>query len=370
MKHPRFLIAAPSSGSGKTTVTCGILQALVDRGMKVSSFKCGPDYIDPMFHSRVIGTESKNLDAFFCDNNLLRYLFARSAEETDVSVIEGVMGFYDGISIASSEASSYDVAKIMKAPVILVVDCKGASVSCIPMIKGFVDYVGDNNIKGVILNRMSKHVHDGLKTAIEEQTGIEVIGYIPKLDDIAVESRHLGLVMPDEIVMLKEKLSGLAEVLEETLNIDRLIELAENVEDLEYDKPSFGKLDGTVRIGLARDEAFCFTYEDNLSLLKDCGAEIVEFSPLNDEKLPDDIHGLIFSGGYPELHGEKLGRNASMLKDIKEKLDGGMPCLAESGGFMYLHEELEGIDGKMYRMVGFVKGKCTHSGKQIGRAHV
>lgn len=363
MKHPRFLIAAPSSGSGKTTVTCGILQALVDRGMKVSSFKCGPDYIDPMFHSRVIGTESKNLDAFFCDNNLLRYLFARSAEETDISVIEGVMGFYDGISIASSEASSYDVAKIMKAPVILVVDCKGASVSCIPIIKGFVDYVGDNNIKGVILNRMSKHVHDGLKTAIEEQTGIEVIGYVPKLDDIAVESRHLGLVMPDEIVMLKEKLSGLAGVLEKTLNIDRLIELAENVEDLEYDKPSFGKLDGTVRIGLARDEAFCFTYEDNLSLLKDCGAEIVEFSPLNDEKLPDDIHGLIFSGGYPELHGEKLGRNASMLKDIKEKLDGGMPCLAESGGFMYLHEELEGIDGKMYRMVGFVKGKCTHSGK-------
>ncbi len=363
MKHPRFLIAAPSSGSGKTTVTCGILQALVDRGLKVSSFKCGPDYIDPMFHGRVIGTKSKNLDAFFCDDNLLKYLFARSADETDISVIEGVMGFYDGISITSSEASSYDVAGKMKAPVILVVDCKGASVSCIPMIKGFADYVENSNIKGVILNRMSKHVYEGLKTMIEEQTGAEVIGYVPRLDDIAIESRHLGLVMPDEVVMLKEKLSKLAKVLEETIDIQRLIQIANDVENLEWEEPSFNRLNNKIRIGLARDDAFCFTYEDNVSLLKDCGAEIVEFSPLNDEKLPEDIHGLIFSGGYPELHGEKLSTNKPMLKDIRGKLDAGMPCMAESGGFMYLHEELEGIDGKMYPMVGFVKGRCFHAGK-------
>ena len=363
MKHPRFLLAAPSSGSGKTMITCGILQALVDRGLKVSSFKCGPDYIDPMFHGRVIGTKSKNLDAFFCDDNLMRYLFARSADETDISVIEGVMGFYDGISIASSDASSYDVAKKMKAPAILIVNCKGASVSCVPMIKGFVDYTEDNTIKGVILNRMSKHVYEGLKPVIEEETGVEVIGYVPRLDDIAVESRHLGLVMPHEVIMLREKLSELAKILEETLDIDRLIELAGDVDDLEWEEPSFRKLDGKVRIGLARDDAFCFTYEDNVSLLEECGAEIVEFSPLDDGKLPENIHGLIFSGGYPELHGERLSGNKSMLTDIKEKLDAGMPCMAESGGFMYLHEELEGIGGEMHRMVGFINGKCEHKGK-------
>ena len=363
MTCPRFLIAAPSSGSGKTTVTCGILQALVDRGLKVSSFKCGPDYIDPMFHGKVIGTKSKNLDSFFCDDNLLRYLFVKSAKDTDISVIEGVMGFYDGIGITSTEASSHDVSKKMKSPAILVVDCKGASISCIPIIKGFRDYIENNNIKGVILNRMSEHVYNGLKPIIEKETGVEVIGYVPSLSDIAIESRHLGLVLPDEVVMLKEKLSELARVFEKTLDIDRLIEIANTAEDLEFEQPLFDKLENKVKIGLAHDDAFCFTYEDNVSLLKECGAEIVEFSPLNDSELPDGIQGLIFSGGYPELHAEKLSENKSMLSAIKEKLESGLPCMAESGGFMYLHNELEGIDGKTYPMVGFVKGKCSHMGK-------
>lgn len=363
MSHPRFLIAAPSSGSGKTMVTCGILQALVDRGLKVSSFKCGPDFIDPMFHGKVIGTKSKNLDAFFCDEELMRYLFARSADETDISVIEGVMGFYDGIGITSSEASSHDVANKMSSPVILVIDCKGASVSCIPVIKGFAEYIEDNNIKGVILNRMSKYVYEGLKPVIEKQTGVEVIGYVPRLDEIAVESRHLGLIMPDEVIMLREKLSKLAKVLEDTLDIDRLIEIANDVEELEYSEPSFNKLENKVRIGLAYDDAFCFNYEDNVSLLEDCGAEIIKFSPLKDKKLPEGIHGLLLSGGYPELHGKELSENKSLLKDIRRKLEDGMPCMAEGGGFMYLHEELEGIDGKMHPMVGFVKGTCYHTGK-------
>ena len=197
MNLPRFLIAAPSSGSGKTMVTCGILQALKDRGLEVASFKCGPDYIDPMFHSRVIGTRSRNLDAYFCDDDVLKYLFSRSADGMDISVIEGVMGFYDGISINSIEASSHDVSKRLDVPVILVMDCKGASLSCVPVIKGFSEFIKGNNIKGVILNRMSEHVYKGLRVLIENETGVEVIGYVPRLNDLVIESRQLGLVMPD-----------------------------------------------------------------------------------------------------------------------------------------------------------------------------
>lgn len=363
MNLPRFLIAAPSSGSGKTMVTCGILQALKDRGLEVASFKCGPDYIDPMFHSRVIGTRSRNLDAYFCDDDVLKYLFSRSADGMDISVIEGVMGFYDGISINSIEASSHDVSKRLDVPVILVMDCKGASLSCVPVIKGFSEFIKGNNIKGVILNRMSEHVYKGLKVLIEKETGVEVIGYVPRLNDLVIESRQLGLVMPDEVVMLREKLSDLAKVLEDTLDIDRLLEIARDVPDMKVKEPVIKKLDQRVKIGLAEDEAFCFTYEDNIELLERCGAEIVRFSPIRDETLPEGIQGLILPGGYPEMHARELSDNRRMLEDIRKKLEDGMPCLAESGGFMYLHENLECGDDTLWPMVGYIKGKCFDNGK-------
>lgn len=363
MKLPRLLIAAPSSGSGKTMVTCGILQALKDRGLKVASFKCGPDYIDPMFHSRVIGTRSKNLDAYFCEDDVLRYLFSRSAEGMDISIIEGVMGFYDGVSVDSIKASSHDVSKKLNASVILVIDCKGASISCVPVIKGFSEFVEGNNIKGIVLNRMSEHVYEGLKSVIEKETGVEVIGYVPRLNDLVIESRQLGLIMPDEVVMLKEKLSDLAKVLEDTLDIDRLIEIACQAPDMEVEMPVIERLDGKVKIGLADDKAFCFTYEDNLELLERCGAEIVRFSPMNDEGLPEDIQGLVISGGYPEMYLEELSGNRPMLEDIRNRLNEGMPCLAESGGFMYLHEYLEDKDGTLWPMVGYIEGRCFDNGR-------
>ena len=193
MSLPRFLIAAPASGSGKTLITCGILQALVNRGMKVASFKCGPDYIDPMFHSRVIGTKSKNLDAFFVDENILRYLFARTAQENDISVIEGVMGFYDGNSVLSMEASSHDVSRKLDAPVILLINSKGASISNLATLKGFLNFT-ENNIKGVIFNQMSQKVFDMIKPEVEK-LGIKAIGYVPKVSHLILESRHLGLVL-------------------------------------------------------------------------------------------------------------------------------------------------------------------------------
>ena len=360
MTIPRFLIAAPASGSGKTLITCGILQALVNRGMKVASFKCGPDYIDPMFHSRVIGTRSKNLDAYFVGTDTLRYLFARTAEENDISVIEGVMGFYDGNSVLSTDASSHDVSRKLEAPVILLLNSKGASISNLATLKGFMEF-RENNIRGVIFNQMSQRVFEAIRPEVEK-LGIKAIGYVPKVSHLVLESRHLGLVLPNEIDELKDKLNQLAEVLEESLDIDLLLELANSAPELEYKVPEVKRIERPVRIGLAQDDVFCFTYEDNIEILRRMGAEIVEFSPLNDSQLPD-VDAIILSGGYPELHADRLCSNAPMLKAIRDRIADGMPCLAECGGFMYLHERLQDADGKMHDSCGAIKGEVKNSGK-------
>ena len=360
MSLPRFLIAAPASGSGKTLITCGILQALVNRGLKVASFKCGPDYIDPMFHSRVIGTRSKNLDAYFVGEDTLRYLFARTAEENDISVIEGVMGYYDGTTIAGTEASSCDVSLKLGAPTVLLINSRGASISTLATLKGFCTF-RENNIKGVIFNQMAEKVFEMLRPEVEAM-GLKAIGYVPKVSHLVLESRHLGLVLPSEIAELKDKLNQLAEILEKSLDIDMLLEMASSAPDLEYSAPEVRRIDGTVRIGVAADETFCFTYEDNIELLRRCGAEIVEFSPMSDPKLPD-VDGIVLSGGYPELHADALESNTSMLQDIKEKVGAGLPCIAECGGFMYLHERMEDSDGRMRNMCGVIPGEVRNTGK-------
>ena len=360
MRLPRFMIAAPASGSGKTLVTCGILQALVNRGLKVASFKCGPDYIDPMFHSRVIGARSKNLDAYFVGEDTLRYLFGRTAETCDISVVEGVMGFYDGMGITDSSASSHDVSQKLDIPVVLLLNCRGASLSVVPMLKGFLEF-RPNNIKGVIFNNMSQRVYEEIAPLAREM-GVETVGYVPKVSDLVLESRHLGLVLPSEIEELKDKLNRLAEVLEGTLDIDLLMSIAGSAPEMEYSAPEVRRIDGKVRIGLAADETFCFTYEDNIELLERCGAEIVRFSPMTDQRLPD-VDGIVLSGGYPELHSAELESNAPMLDDIREKVAGGMPCIAECGGFMYLHDEMEDSDGNMHRMCGVIHGSVRNTGR-------
>ena len=237
-----------------------------------------------MFHSRVIGARSKNLDAFFCDDPTLRYLFGRTAETCDISVVEGVMGFYDGISILSSEASSYDVSQRLDIPVVLLLNCRGASMSVLPMLKGFLEF-RPNNIRGVIFNNMSQRVYETIAPAAREM-GVEPIGYVPKVSDLVLESRHLGLVLPSEIEELKDKLNRLADVLEGTLDIDLLVRIASQAPDLRYEAPAVRRIKGDVRIGLADDDTFCFTYEDNVELLERCGAEIVRFSPMRDPILP------------------------------------------------------------------------------------
>lgn len=362
----RIMFSAVSSGSGKTLITCGILQALINRGLKTASFKCGPDYIDPMFHSKVIGAKSRNLDSFFADENIVRYLLEKNSKDMDISVMEGVMGFYDGLGGISKKASSYDVARITKTPVVLIINAKGMSLSVLPIIKGFMEYARYSNIQGVILNKMSKMIYGDIKKLIEEELDIKVIGYVPDVKELTIESRHLGLVKPDEVVNLKDKLNSLAEILEETLEIDEIIKLANSTEELEYTKPEIKTVEGKVKIAVARDEAFCFYYEDNLELLKEMGAEITYISPLKDKDFPEDVDGLILGGGYPELYAKTLSENISFLKYLNKKIKEGLPCIAECGGFMYLNNSLEDKEGNKYKMAEILNGE-SYKTERLGR---
>jgi len=360
MNIPRVMFAAPASGSGKTLITCGILQALVNRKMKVSSFKCGPDFIDPKFHERVIGTTSGNIDLFLAGTETSKYLFGRTAEHSDISVVEGVMGFYDGIG-NTIDASSYDVSSKLNIPVVLVVDGRGSSTSAAATAKGFLEF-RKNNIKGVIINNTNEKVYQGLKPIIEKELGLKAIGYVPKVKELVIESRHLGLIMPHEIDALKEKLMKLAETLERTLDIDEIVHIASSAGEFSYKAPKFPKK-VKVRIGVAKDDCFCFIYNNNIELLERLGAEIVYFSPLHDKQIPKDIGGLIIPGGYPELFADALSRNKKMLADIERSVQNGIPCMAESGGFMYLHKELEDAAGKYHKMAGVIDGRAFRTEK-------
>lgn len=359
------MLAAPASGSGKTLITCGILQALVNRGYRVASFKCGPDYIDPMFHSRVIGTRSGNLDTFFTEWDTTRYLFGRVAEEYEISVVEGVMGYYDGVAGISTRASSSDVAKALDMPVVLIINCQGMSMSMIPLIRGFLEFERPRRIRGVILNQITESLYEEIKEQIELRLPVQVLGYVPKMPELVLESRHLGLVMPEEVEDLREKLNKLATVLEETLDLDAFMAMAFVAPSLTYRAPKIPTLKGRkkVHVAVAKDEAFCFTYRDNLQLLKDMGAVLEEFSPIHDKRLPKGIQGLILSGGYPELYAKELSQNQSMRKEIREAIERGLPCIAECGGFLYLHKTLEGQDGKSYPMAGVFDAKAYRTSK-------
>ena len=373
MKIPRILFAAGASGSGKTMITCGFLQALVNRGLRPASFKCGPDYIDPMFHSRVIGTKSRNLDTFFTSGEMTRYLLGVNGKDCDVAVMEGVMGYYDGVGGNTSKASAYDLADTTDTPVVLIVNSKGMSVSLAAYIKGFLEFQENSHIKGVVFNQMSPMLYPRMKALVEETLPVRVLGYVPKVEDCTIESRHLGLVLPEEIKGLKERLFRLSEILEKTLDIDGILALAEEAGELSAsenclkEETAYGyKSPKPLRIGVAKDEAFCFFYEDNFRLLKSMGAELVWFSPVHDKLLPKNLDGLLLYGGYPELYAEMLEKNNSMRKAVKEAIKGGMPCLAECGGFLYLHEELEDMEGTPHKMAGVIEGKAYHTGK-LGR---
>lgn len=353
---PRVMLAGVSSGCGKTTLTCAVLQALVNRGYQVGAFKCGPDYIDPMFHSRIIGAKSRNLDLHFFRENTLRYLLCKNAADRDVSVIEGVMGYYDGIGI-TSHTSSCEVAQVTDSPVVLVVNAKGASLSVLAAIQGFLTFSPNNHIRGVILNQCSAMTYGALANEIKERLGIRAYGYLPRMADCTLESRHLGLVTAAEVEHLREKLQALAQQAEATIDLDGLLELANGAPRISCDPIALSRQEN-VRIAVAKDKAFCFYYEDNLEAMKQMGAELVEFSPLHDEALPNDIHGLYLGGGYPELYAQQLSQNQSMRESVCAALEHGLPCIAECGGFMYLTQDIGG-----HPMVGYLSGSCFDTGK-------
>lgn len=365
---PRILIGAPASGGGKTTFTCGLLQVLVRRGLKPAACKCGPDYIDPMFHSEVIGAYSRNLDLFFSTEEQVRQLVADSALHSGITVIEGVMGFYDGIAV-SDEASAWDVARATETPAVLVIDGRGRARSIAAEVAGFARFREDSRVAGVVLNRVSPMLYPRLKSLIEDETGVAVYGYLPKLDDCSLESRHLGLVTAAEVDDLRGKLDRLAAVMEETVDIDGLVSLARSAPTLgsaDWQGVEPLALDRVPRIAVARDDAFCFYYADALRLLRHLGAELVEFSPLADEALPEGVSGIYLGGGYPELHASELNANSSMRESIARAMRSGVPTIAECGGFMYLHETLEDDWGDARAQVGIIDG-ASYKTNKLGR---
>ena len=333
---PRLVLAGTSSGCGKTTVTCAVLQALVDRGLRVGAAKCGPDYIDPMFHSRIIGAKSSNLDAFFFEEDMLRQLLHQNAAGCDVTVIEGVMGYYDGLGMTSSRASTFEVAQMTKSPVVLVAPAHGAALSVLALIQGFLQFMPESRICGVILNSCTAMTYAPLARAIEERFGIRALGFLPQIPDCALESRHLGLVTAAEVAHLREKMQRLAQEAEKSIDLDGLLKLAcaaEEVSYAPYVPPRFAR---PVRIGVARDKAFCFYYEDSLELLTRLGAELVPLSPLEDTALPAGLHGLCLGGGYPELYARQLSENKTMRESIRRAVTGACRDMGKLTRFGYV----------------------------------
>ena len=372
MKTPRIMIGATGSGSGKTMITCSLLQILKEQNQRIAAFKCGPDYIDPMFHSKVLDVPSKNLDTFFTGEELTRKLFLEDARGKDISVIEGVMGLYDGIGGIREEASSYHLAKVTKTPIILVVNARGMGRSILPLLSGFLEYDKEHLIKGVILNQVSAMFYQVIKEEIEANLPIAVVGYCPVIEELTVKSRYLGLTLPEELGEMREQIERAAGEVQNTINMEMLIQIAEEAEDLEDCNMPFDDLISCsknsalpIPIGIAMDEGFCFYYKDNLRLLEKMGAELIPFSPIHDEQLPKGIKGIILGGGYPELYGEELSQNTSMKSSIATAIRQNMPTLAECGGFMYLHEELENCKKQTFPMVSAIKGKAYDSGKLV-----
>jgi cobyrinic acid a,c-diamide synthase len=290
----------------------------------------------------------------------MKYLFAKNSEGCDISVIEGVMGYYDGLGISSTKSSTYEVARVTDTPVVLIVNARGASLSVLAQIKGFTEFRADSGIVGVILNNCTKSTYEMLAPEIEHyfEGKVKPLGFMPVVKESSLESRHLGLVTAAEVRDLKGKMNLLAERAEECIDLDGIINIAKNAVDIKYEYVNIAKMDEPVRIGIARDRAFCFYYEDSIDILKEMGAELVAFSPLEDEALPQNLDGIYLGGGYPELYLKELNSNKGMLCSIRDAVQGGLPCIAECGGFMYLLENIEGVP-----MAGALPGGCSNTGK-------
>lgn len=425
----RFLVTAASSNSGKTAVTCGLLSLLKRKGYDPCAFKCGPDYIDPMFHRSVLGIDSDNLDVFLAGEDGVRSVFARGCQGHDAAVCEGVMGYYDGLTSAAGastngpngdagaaagsdtgagttagsdtdagaaagsdtdtaattgtglfpRASAWHVASLLEIPAILVLRPKGAALTLAAVIRGMAQFRTPSRICGVIFNDCSEMYYRMYAPMIEAESGIPVLGYLPHMEEAVFESRHLGLMTAEEIRDLSARIDRIGARMEETIDLQRLAEVTAAADGA-------GTVDGSVsviaaqdhadaqsvRIAVAKDAAFNFIYAQTIAALEDAGAAVTYFSPLADQALPEGIRGLYLPGGYPELYGKQLAENETMRASIRDAVAGGLPTIAECGGFLYLGESLEDAEGASWPMAGALPGHGASTGKLVrfGYGHI
>lgn len=350
-----LMVSAPASGSGKTVLTCALLSALKHRGLDPCAFKCGPDYIDPMFHRSALGVDSRNLDLFLSGEDTVRALYRRCGGGRGAAVVEGAMGFYDGLGGTTDRASAWHAAHTLDLPVLLAVRPRGASLTLAAQIGGLLEFRTPSHIAGLFLTDCSPTLAKSLAPMLEGETGLPVVGHLPHMAEAVLESRHLGLHTAGEIGDLAARIGRAAQVLDEAMDWDRFFALFDRRPG--WEAPPLRHGAETVPLAVARDEAFCFTYAETLDALRDAGAELVFFSPLRDEKLPENACGLYLPGGYPELYAAQLAENQSMRDSIKGAVAGRMPTAAECGGFLYLGQSLEGTDGRTWPMAGYLPGE-------------
>jgi cobyrinic acid a,c-diamide synthase len=362
---PRVILAGDRSSAGKTTISVGIMSLLHENGYNVQPFKVGLDYIDPSYHSMVTNKQGENLDGFLMSERAIVEAFEYSSKGCGISVIEGVRGLYEGLESLSDVGSTAQIAKVLKTPVILIVDAQSITRSCAAIVKGYCEFDRGVNIRGVILNKIGSERHaEKAKTAIEKYTGVEVLGAIPRNKSMSLTMRHLGLIPAREgatrVDDFQGKISRIMSVIKEHVKLDRVIDIAKSAPKLKTHRPEIfiKEKSADVKIGVALDESFNFYYKDNIELLKLKGAEIVNFSPVHDREIPE-VDGLIIGGGYPEIFARELSDNHSMRKSILEACNRGMPVYGECGGLMYLTRSLECEDSKCYDMVGAVGGKAS-----------
>jgi len=356
-----IVIAGTSSGCGKTSVALGLMKAFARKGLVVQGFKSGPDFIDPGLHRMATSLPSHNLDGWMLTADEIHRVFRRNHEGCDLSIIEGAMGLFDGIGAVSEEGSSAQLAKILGVPVMLVVNARGMARSAAALVKGYAEFDPELRLDSVLFNMTGSPAHGQILAQAMEGRGVKVLGSLPRQPDLPLPSRHLGLVTADDLDRREERLNSLADWVERCIDLDAFLEALP-----ECNLPSLS--DGGVRmpeirIGYARDRAFCFYYEENLRMLRQAGAELVPFSPLHDTNLPPALKGLYLGGGYPELHAAELAANTAMLGKIRDFCQSGKPVYAECGGFMYLMKSLRTRDGREHPMAGVFDFSCAMQGR-------
>ncbi len=362
IKIPRIVIAGTASGVGKTTVSISIMAALSQMGMKVQPFKVGPDYIDAGFHNIATGRQSRNLDGHLIDENSLLEIFDNACHGADIAVIEGVMGLFDGH--VGGLGSTAEIARLLRAPVILTIDASGIGQSVAAVAKGYDAHENGIDISGVILNKVGSQRHIEILSSSLKKAGIKTLGAISKDEAVSIKERHLGLTTALEDIDVNGKLEQLSLIASEKMNLSEIENLAKKAGDLSYKKGLFSGDSSTKTVlAVARDKAFSFYYQDNLDILHDLGADLVDFSPIKDNALPVGTDGIYLGGGFPELYSEELSSNKEMMKEIRARATGGMPIYAECGGLVYLSNEIVDKDGNVWPLCGLYSGRAKMNSK-------